>query len=736
MARAPAQPPQEDLFDLVNLQFLLRRRWVIVLFILFFLLLGVFQVRRTTPIYTSDAVLKYEPAAGQVVDFGERSRIIYSRDEIRTSAQLIRTPAIAAEVLAALDDGRISEPVKDDSPLARIRDAIRAALREVRGAIVSAPDNQVDPERLSGQTAIRNLLNAVSVSIRPDTRLIEVRVSMSDPATAERVCDEFCHQFIRRLRDERRESFSYARDFMSQQIDLVRQSLEEAETALFEYGGQADLSLMESDRELAISTLNQLNAEIERLRNEVALLEAEADPDLAETMARQTLATERQSVLAPLIARRDQLLVRQAEFLAENNEDFLPLLRVRREISAIEDQITRATEQFVEAYVASRSGALQAARQRLEAMTARLRDHQEKVNAIEQRMIRFRVLQREIESTQEVYNALLDRFKRLEITDQAAIGTVTIESPASIPVVPTAPHVTRILAMFMGFGFVFGCGVVLVLHKLDRSVKDPAAVEKELGLPALGHIPCLRPKKAGKGLFGGKGDGARILPPFERARAHVGTEAFRYLRTSISYSDVDAQCQVLLVTSCLPSEGKSTVSSNLGIFFGEQGRKVLLIDGDLKKPTVHRTFNVPRVPGLSDVLTGQAEFEDAVHHTSFEHFDVLPAGLATPSPATLLESRAMGAFIERMRRQYETIIIDSSPADGMADTLVLARVADGIVLTVRAGHTPVEVLARVGEKMDSMNIRILGCVYNSTEPTPFGAQYGRYYGKYVYGSDS
>lgn len=739
----PQQQRGEDLFDLTSIHILWHRRWLILFCIFLFSVLGVFQVKRTTPIYTSEAILKYEPASGQAVDFGERSRIIYSRDELRTSAQLIRTPAVANAVLAALDDGTIAEPIVDQSPLSTLRQFVMGNLRRFRSLIVASPPPITDRERLDAQNAARGLLSAVSVSLRPDTRLLELRVSMSDPARAERVADEFCRQFILRLRRERSESFTYARDFLSQQIQQVRDDLERLELELIEYGddefedygAQADLRLLESDREIAHNTLASLNTDIERLRNEIALLEAEANPVLAEASARRILTTERRGTLLALTERRDHLLLRETELNAENSDDFLPLVRVRREIESLNQKINESSEEFVLAYVESRESALETAQQRLEALKRRLSEHQVRVNTIEQRMIRFRVMQRDIESTREIYNALLDRFKRLEITDEAAIGSVTIESPATIPTVPTSPNVTRILASFAGFGFLFGCGVVLLFQKLDRSVRDPALVEETLGLPALAHVPCLRTRSANSRILGRSNVGGRILAPFDQGRSQVGADAFRYLRTSINYSSADTKAQVLLVTSSLPSEGKSTVAANLGVFFAEQNRKVLLVDGDLKKPSVHKTFAIPRLPGLSDVLTGQAEFDEIVHHSQFEGYDVLPAGLTTPSPATLLESRAMSQFIEKMREQYDIIILDSSPAHAMADALVLAKICDGVILAVRDGHTPMDILGAVSEKLLSIGARILGVVYNSTETSRPGAQYGRYYGRYIYGTE-
>lgn len=376
-------------------------------------------------------------------------------------------------------------------------------------------------------------------------------------------------------------------------------------------------------------------------------------------------------------------------------------------------------------------------------------------------MISFRVKQREVDSTRQVFNALLDQYKRLEVVDEATASNISIVRRGEVKQVPMAPNVTRILGTFMFIGLAVGVGLVLGLNWLDRSVKDPMVVERTIGLPSLGFVPYLQPSVTQQlrmdvgqrvarsmeqrlkrhlphalasrmlAVVGRDPAGGSIVPVtlLEPESRKIESEAFRYLRTSLQYSSAEHAPQLLLVTSCFPQEGKSTVASNLGIIFAEQGRRTLIIDADLKRPNAHRAFGLARIPGLTDVLTGQKDVHEAIARTSVENLDILPAGLATPAPVTLLESQAMTDLLNTLRSTYSTIIVDSPPSEGMADALVLSTKVDGIVLVVKQGQTPAEVLARVADKFRSIGGALLGVVYNNSIPGG-----GGYYGYGYYGT--
>lgn len=723
-------PAEEPLLDLSQFRVLWHRRYIIILSTIVFMALGIFQARRTAPVYTSDALLKYEPAMAQPIDFGERSSMIYQRDELRTAVQLIRTQALAERVLDAIGSPAKVATVEDRSPLSVLKGWIIGAQRKVRSMIVSHPTPQGDPDRLSRQGAARGLLNNLSVYQRPDTKLIEVRVSMNSPSAAEQICREFCEQFIKSVNEQRRDLMGYNREYLRGQIDETKVRLEEAEQVLFAYGGQADIRVIEEAREIAITAINTLYSSIMEQRNEIALLEAESDIAQAEPLAMARLSTDQGSVVRQLLDRRNELVLRQAAMEAENSENFPPLRRLLREISEVQRQIDTATISFIETWIAGRNAALATAGKRLEALEARLKEDEQRLYEIEERMIRFRVLQRDVDGYRTILNALLDQFNRIDAVSQSTLSNVSIESTASIPVAPSSPNVSRILMSFSGFGFLLGVGLVMLWHRLDRSVRDFRTVESTLHLVTLGHVPFLRDKARRRSLFPQKARNIDPISPFDETINAGGLEAFRYLRTSLDYAAPGLQ--VLLVTSSHPSEGKSTISANLAASYAERGRRTLLIDADLKRPSQHSIFNVARIPGLSDVVAGAAKAEETIRRTRAENLDLLTAGLPTPSTTTLLESGAMAEFLAEIRDKYDVIIIDTCPADALADALVLATRVDGVLITVRHGHTPMDALRRVTEKMRTIGAPVMGVVYNETDKARIGPYYSSgYYRDYA-----
>lgn len=704
------------------LRLLWQRRWLIAACVIVFLALGALQVKRSTPVYTSKAVLKYEPATAQIVNFGgERSTILYQRDEIKTAVELIKNPSLADAVLKSLG-GPVSQQLEDSSPIASARDFLWNALSFLRSQIVSYEAPSIDQKLAGEQSAAMALLSKITVTQRLDTKLIEIFVRSNDPTRAARIADEFCNQFIESISRERNERFVVSRAFFMQQIDLTKARLEQAEKELFDLSGQSDLRVMTESRNIAIETLTNLSSEIERQKNELALLEAESKATDVET-ARALILSDSE-LFRKLVDRRVEALVEKIKLESINEPDFQPLVLRKKEIEAIDQQLEDAASQTQKA----KAGKLAIARMKLESLQHRLVEAQDRVNQIENEMVPYRLKQREIEAAREIFNAVLTQSKQLEVNDEGKLSNVTVVSRATIPTFPTSPNVTRTLALFALFGLFCGAGIVLTLNWFDRSVKDPAQVEALLELPSIGFVPFMKVTRNG-GLFRSSKAGRPVVL-LEPESKKTEAEAFRYLRTSVQYSSADHPPQVLLVTSCFPQEGKSTVSANLSILFAERGQKTLLIDADLKRPSVHKIFQITKMPGLSDVLTGQCELENAIVRSEQYNLDILPAGLPTPSPITLLESQAMSDLIGSLRSRYTTIILDSAPAHGMADALVLVTRVDGTVLVVKQGSTLTEVLVRTVEKLRSIGGNLIGAVYNSTHKGrgATGSTYGYGYG--------
>ncbi|RKL68047.1 capsular biosynthesis protein [Salipaludibacillus neizhouensis] len=205
------------------------------------------------------------------------------------------------------------------------------------------------------------------------------------------------------------------------------------------------------------------------------------------------------------------------------------------------------------------------------------------------------------------------------------------------------------------------------------------------------------------------------------------SEQFRTLRTNIQFASVDRQLKTMMITSSSPGEGKSTTIANLGVVLAQQHNKVLLVDSDLRKPTVHFTFALPNQVGLTNVVTQQATFEDVVVATSIPRLDVLPSGPVPPNPSELLGSRAMKEFVTQVAKNYDYILFDAPPVNAVTDPQVLSRLVDGTILVIRSGQTEEELAKKAVESLKKVDANLLGVVLNDREME--NSQYYYYYGE-------
>jgi capsular exopolysaccharide synthesis family protein len=700
---SPKGPSEKPLDVWLYIRILVQRFWLILICVALALMIGVLQLKQATPLYTATAVIKYEPRGQQFVDLGERSSILYQRDEIATAVQLVRSPSVAEAVLMALGNpstAATSGPAPTPSIFRLLQNRITDLQRGLRERIVSFRPQPIDPEIARTEERVRNLLLGLQVVQRPNTKLIEVRYTSGSQLMAARIANEFCEQYIRSIDADRRQAVLNARTFLDQQIREAKERLNQAERAVFEFSGQADLRVLDNNLEILSRSMSELNAQIEQMRNNVSNLEAEAEATELDSV--RALLLETDAYYSQLKQRQTELIIKKGTLTAENSADFPAVRQIDREIEGLQEQLRLMESQAAEQV----AGRLHLARMQVQRLEERLAEQKAAVNELQEQMITYRVLTREVDAARTVFANLLDQYKRLEVIGETSAGNVTIVSRAAIPRLATSPNVTRTLGGWLLVGLTLGVGLVLALHFSDRTVKNPTMIEESLGLATLALVPSLGRKPRGR-----HARGSQLLDP----NGHTPqTEAFHYLRTSIQYSSAARAPQVLLVTSCLPQEGKSTVAANLALFSaGTRAGRVLLVDADLKRPTVHRSFELSRMPGLSDVLAGQVSLDDAIKQGPHHGLDILPAGMATPSPINLLDSNAMGELLAELKKRYGVVILDTAPSHAMADTLVLAKRVDGVCLVVRQGRTALEILEQTVQKYREIGAPLLGLVYNA-----------------------
>lgn len=206
------------------------------------------------------------------------------------------------------------------------------------------------------------------------------------------------------------------------------------------------------------------------------------------------------------------------------------------------------------------------------------------------------------------------------------------------------------------------------------------------------------------------------------------SEAYRTLRTNIDFSSIDEELKVIMLTSAGPGEGKSTTATNLAVVFAQNERKVLIIDADLRKPTMHHTFNKSNRFGLTNLLTGKSHYNEVVTETHIPNLDLLPSGPIPPNPSEILSSKRMTALLEELKGQYDLVVVDTPPALAVADAQIMATKCDGVILVISAGTTKRDAASKMRANMDHVKARVIGAVLNNVDRKSGEGYYYYYYG--------
>jgi capsular exopolysaccharide synthesis family protein len=278
----------------------------------------------------------------------------------------------------------------------------------------------------------------------------------------------------------------------------------------------------------------------------------------------------------------------------------------------------------------------------------------------------------------------------------------------------------------MVLGLVLGIGLALLLEYLDNTIKFPDEIKSRIGIPYLGPVPAFDVEKDIDNI---PGDLITVHSP-----KSTTSESFRGIRTGILFSSADTDPQVILVTSAGPSEGKTLCASNLAVTMAQAGARVVILDCDMRRPRVHNVFRVSRDTGISNILVGNSEIEEVVISGLVENLSIIPCGPIPPNPSEILGSKKMISFLEILRKTYNRIIIDTPPITAVTDSAVIAQHVDGVIVVIRAGETPRQIVENGVGKLKSVNAHILGAVLNGIDTGRDSYYYYHQY-YYYYGTD-
>ncbi len=683
---------------------------------------------RIDPLQSEQVLIKSEQVAERVVrDLGLRLAIVTPPklrwSEVFTSEYpQVSDSATTGTVTLLIGDSTFA--LSAGGQVSRARYGARASLGGVSLTLARRP--QVDAKTIElaimpMMAAINGVRGSIDTHVLPSTDLIEISYTGQDPRQVRDITNAVASTY---------ESFSTEgqRDAAVQKTRFIEQSLQEQEVALrsaqdalkqFKEANQtADAS---DEAKQLFTSIASFETEQQQLLTEQkvyqSLMGKVAAADTIDDELRRLAGTGILQKNAAILAKFDEwqdLAKKRQELMVTSgvNDNNADVQRYDHAISDAKKGLRAATEVY-----------LQGLQTRLESLAqtiAQMKGQSERYPPLEAEQLR---LAANVDAQQKMYMDLQSQYQLARIAQSANGGTVRIIDAATLPTYAVSPNRKRAFLIYLFLGLLTGVGSAVGLERLDDSVRSPLELGESFRLPVLGLIPAI---KASEMRELPAGPGLNRIVTHADPRSPVA-EAYRSLRTNLAFAKSDRGLRTVVLTSPGPADGKSTTVANLAITFAQQGQKTLLVDADLRRAVLDRTFGVERTPGLTDVIIGEKKLSDAVSPTQVPNLSVLPSGQLPPNPSELLGSSAMAEVIRQAKEQYDRVLFDSPPLLAVTDAAVLSTMVDGTILIARMGATQRKALWRAMAQLRAVRAPMLGGVLNDVS-----AQVGSYYGGYGY----
>lgn len=663
-----------------------------------------------TPRYTAATTLQINDQSAQILgkqDDNLQDPIIAASDTerfLQTQVDILKSRALAERVAQ------------------KLRLVGNAKFYEAMG--LRQPSGDITRLELEDLT-LRTIEGARDIDLPRNTRLATVSFNSTQPGLSARVANTFASEFIQANLQRRFDSSAYARDFISGQLSEARAKLERSERDLNAYARQAGLirdrdnSTGPDQKRAGTSVTTMSLLEINSAANQAATTRVAAEqrwrlissgnslnsPDVLANPAIASLLTER--------ARNMALLERQR---ANHLEDYPGVQELKAQVDVIDSQIQNVARSIRASVKQQYDGALQAE------VSLKEQVQQLKGSSLEEqdRLVQYRLLEREADTNRTVYEGLLQRYKELNSAAGISASNIAIIDSAIAPIRPSSPNLLRNLLLALGAGVAASVAFVYLRTQLDDSVRVPEDVEIKLHMPLLGVIPLSQELDVNVAMADPKS-------PL--------SEGYNSLRSALLYSTASGLPKTMLVTSSQPSEGKSTTSLAIATGIAKLGRSVVLLDVDLRRPALHKaiaSLNGANTHGMSSLLTAQGSIDEALRDTDVEHLKVITSGPIPPSPTELLSSNRMQQLLDELSERFDLVILDSPPVLGLADSPLMAALVDGVVMVIQSDRSRRGSLKASLRRLRDMRTNILGGVLTKFDPTDMGNRYSEYYGYNYY----
>ncbi len=726
--------------------------WLILSVVCVIVTITLIDTARTRPVYQATVRLIIEREHPHIIPFDEaigRSPVIdpmvsYS-SYYQTQYKLLQSRSLAQRVIQSLDlqdHPDFRSPRTTPGLFAQIqqwpRGLVSKLINRLRPAAQIPPTSPATPPQRSQAALVTSFLGRLKVMPIPDTRLVDVSFTAHDPKLAAQVANTLARIHIDHNLETRFAASQEAVDWLNLRVQDIRAKVEKAEIALQAYKKKHGTVSLQKHENVVVQQLAELNS---------ALTEANTKVIEVQTLHRELerIAQQPSRIDAlPLVIHANNKLVHnlrseyaslryQTSELQERFGSQHPImLEITAKMQSLENEIRSEVKKIIRGVATD----TKVASARLNALQTAFEQKKEEAQQLNTIGIGYGVLQRDAESNRQLYNALLTSMKQTSVSAELKRNNIRMVDAAEVPSGAIRPRPMSNLMRAALVALLLGCGLAWLLESLNTAVQTPEEAEQLLQLPVLGVIGQFRHKSVSAR------QSESSLIAIESPHSQPA-EAFRTLRTNLLMSRVSSAHQVLVITSPLPRDGKTTVAANLAVVMAQSGRRVLLIDADLRHPKLHRMFAVDEALGLSSILLNDTYERILAPRVKDTTLHLIPAGACPSNPLELLGSERMQRFIRAARQRFDVVILDTPPVLAVSDALVASGLADGVIAVVRAGATPKghakRMLAQLsdvqshfptnvdGDHIEAVpNHKILGVVVNGLKPRDGSAYYGRY----------